>query len=103
MPRRELTTLLDDVRTPQLRERLSNEFRNPREDEPEPVFIEDHTPVGTRLYVIWSAWGDLNQRQRSEIIMDAFREARPQPEVFRVTVAMGLTPDEARQMGVRYH
>jgi hypothetical protein len=52
--------------------------------------------------VIWSDWGDFNQQERSEIIMDAYEEARGSDLVSLVTVAMGLTPTEAERMGIEY-
>ena len=68
----------------------------------EPVIIIDRPHVGTtHLYVIWSKWGGLEQRVRSRIVYDAFAEAKGTDEADNVTVAMGLTPDEADRLGIK--
>ena len=68
----------------------------------EPVIIIDRPHAGTtHLYVIWSKWGRLEQRVRSRIIFDAFAEAKGVHDAGEVTVAMGLTPDEAEQLGIK--
>lgn len=74
-----------------------------------PVLIEDEQPLRfgrgsspVRLYVIWDAWGDLTQQQRSEIVMNAYEATHDVPDILRITLAMGLTPSEARRMGLKY-
>ncbi len=54
------------------------------------------------LYVIWNEWADLPQQTRSEIIMDAYEATQETPNIVRVTLAMGLTQDEAQKMGLQY-
>ena len=87
-----------------LREELLKEWRNPSENAPEPVIIEE--PQGAQgavhVYVIWSRWSGLNDRERSEIIVDAFEELRGSEEAVRLSVAMGLTPDEAKRLRIEY-
>lgn len=51
-------------------------------------------------YVIWSEWGDLDQRMRSELITDAYWEVFDDKGL-ALTVAMGLTPEEATRMGIQ--
>lgn len=88
----------------QLEDELLQEWRHPDDSHEEPVIIEENgqpdRPV--RLYVIWNAWGALSQIERSELIMDVYEKLRGEPEALRVTVAMGLTPDEAERLGIRY-
>ena len=103
MPVRRRIGLLEDVQIKDLRDRLIREFRDPQEDEPEPVIVEDQGIAGgLRLYVIWGRWGDLEQRVRSEVVLDAFREVRGVIAAREVTVAMGLTQPEAQRMNIRY-
>lgn len=87
----------------ELRRRLADEWRNPQEGDVEPFIIEEsgnYRP--THLYVIWKEWADRNQQQRSEIIMDAFEDVKGRNKVLDVTVAMGLTPVEAKRMHIDY-
>ncbi|HEY3243641.1 MAG TPA: hypothetical protein VGM03_09840 [Phycisphaerae bacterium] len=103
MPLRRRRVLARNPRSEGLRARLVEEWRQPREDVPEPIIVEESGPnKPTHLFVIWSDWGDFNQQERSEIIMDAYEEARGSDLVSLVTVAMGLTPTEAERMGIEY-
>jgi hypothetical protein len=70
-----------------------------------PVVYEDD-PGGKfrplRLFVVWDKWAGVEERERSRVIMEAFRvvtEDDPQ-KLVRVTVAMGLLEAEARRLGI---
>ncbi len=87
--------------------RLKQEWQNPDPSAAEPVIIEtsdvlrpQQTP--THLYVIWSAWRDLTPRRRSEMMMDAYVAVRGRAYALNVTLAMGLTPEEADNLGIKY-
>jgi hypothetical protein len=85
--------------------RLAAEYRNPVEGEVEPLLMEfdDTRHHGTiHLYVIWQDWKPLDLRERSEVIMEAFEDARGPEQALRVSVAMGLTREEADRMGIKY-
>lgn len=87
-----------------LRVRLTREWTQPSQSV-QPVLIEaagDRLSGSTHLYVIWDDWQTLDQRERSEIIMQSYEETHTPPEVLRVTVAMGLTAKEAERMGIHY-
>jgi hypothetical protein len=89
------TKLVDD---------LDAEWGNPQSTNAEPVILiepdRDGKPV--HVYVVWNKWSHVDRVQRSEIIMDAAERRLPQPEVLNITIAMGLTPDEARAMGLKF-
>ena len=104
MPLRNRRSAERTPETSDLQLRLVEEWRDPSEEAEEPVIIEEtHAEnLPTHLYVIWRAWGDLSQRDRSEIIMDAYEEVRGPDGALLVSVAMGLTPAEAERMGIRY-
>lgn len=88
-----------------LQERLTQEWRNPQEGTTEPIIIEEVGPqefVPAHLYVIWSEWASLEQTERSELITDSCEEVRGRDLALNVTVAMGLTPEEAQRMGIEY-
>ena len=87
-----------------LRERLRQEWAEPG-PAAQPVLIEaagDRMSGSKHLYVIWDEWRPLDQRARSEIIMDAYEATHERQEALSITVAMGLTAAEAERMGIRY-
>ncbi len=69
----------------------------------EPVLIEEPSGMGDykRLYVIWSKWSGMSHRERAEIILKSYRQARP-ADSLNVTVATGLTKKEAADMNLKY-
>lgn len=96
--------LKQDLRTETLREQLTHEWEHPSLAA-QPVLIEavgDRMSGSKHLYVIWDDWLSLDQRERSEIIMDAYEATHEGQEILSVTVAMGLTAKEAERMGIRY-
>lgn len=96
--------LSQDLQSEELRVRLKQEWTHPSQST-QPVLIEaagDRLSGSTHLYIIWDDWQPLDQRERSEIIMQAYEETHDRQDVLRVTVAMGLTVEEAGRMGIRY-
>jgi hypothetical protein len=43
----------------------------------------------------------MEQNQRSEIILKAFEAARTKEDALKVTVALGLSAQEAKRMGIQ--
>ncbi len=84
--------------------RLTKEWRDPQEGIKEPIIIEEseRQQAPTHLYVIWNEWSSLSQNDRSEIILDAYEQAKGRNFALNVTVAMGLTSQEAQRMGIEY-
>ncbi len=67
------------------------------------IVLEGERGQPQHVYVIWDEWKGLDQRERSEIIMDVVEQlSGPQgmPDLSLVTVAMGLTIEEAKRMGI---
>ena len=98
---------VEDANYEHLLARLEQEWKTPNPAAAEPVIIEttdvlrpQQTP--THLYVIWEAWRDLTPRRRSEMIMDAYVAVRGRADALNVTLAMGLTQEEADRLGIRY-
>ena len=97
-------------RQAQLTERLEAEWNNPQDERPgiEPVIIEEstrHSPVPIHLYVVWQEWSDLSPLERSRTILKAYERHlghENAAQVTEVTLAMGLTPDEARLMKIEF-
>jgi hypothetical protein len=84
-----------------LLEQLLSEWRHPDTDHTEPVIIEESPGNDERtnhLYVVWSAWGNLTPLERSRLILQAYERYRGQALAADITMAMGLTPQEAERM-----
>ena len=88
----------------ELTRRLVEEWRNPESTAAQPVILEESQGANQprHVYVIWDEWEDLSQTERSEIIMDAYEQRYGLEQSLAVTVAMGLTAEEADRMGIRY-
>jgi hypothetical protein len=86
----------------ELRTALIAELRTPNEDPAtEPDIVIETPGAGTvHIFVKWTRWGELEQTVRSRIILDAYSEVKGEREAQKVTVAMGLTPEEATRMGI---
>jgi hypothetical protein len=68
-----------------------------------PRIIEEDDALSktTRVYVLWDEWGSVTERERSEIILEAYQQAFDQQTMLRITVAMGVTPAEAASLGLK--
>lgn len=105
MPVQRRVGTLERIKTEQLLERLLQEWRAQQAGEGEPLIIEESPLRGGRanhLYVIWSDWNDLTPIERSKLIMQAYTQFRGSELADSVTLAMGLTPDEARHMNIEF-
>jgi len=80
---------------------LKAELEAPKQSGEPDIVVERPNPSTVHLYVIWSKWEHLEQMVRSRIILDAYEEAKGKKEAIKVTVAMGLTRDEADRLGVK--
>jgi hypothetical protein len=98
-----IVTIKPQTRAPdeQLMQRLVDEWQG-KGTEPRPTIVheEDEQGVVVHVYVVWTEWGDLDQQARSELITAAYWKVFEEKGL-ALTVAMGLTPEEAKRMGVR--
>ena len=85
-------------------DRLEEEIRHPQQGISEPIIVLESQgqKVPTHLYIIWSEWGELTQLERSEIALEAFAQAKGTGVASNLRVALGLTPEEAKRMGIEY-
>ncbi len=66
-----------------------------------PIFFceESGTPDNyTHWYVVWDGFEGVDGEERSRLIVAAVRNVMGKAEALRVTIALGLTMDEARDM-----
>lgn len=85
-----------------LRAELIAELRNQNETGEPVIIIERTHRAMTRLYVVWTKWNNIDQRVRSGIILDAFAEVRGKEAAENVTIAFGLTPEEADRLDIKW-
>jgi hypothetical protein len=85
----------------ELKDRLVAEWRNEAAPNPRPYIVQEENDQGhvVHVYVVWDEWGDLDQQQRSEVITEAYWEVFD-VQGLALTVAMGLTSEEAKRMGI---
>ena len=83
---------------------LAEEWRTPDPAATEPVILEEPDAKGAvvHVYVVWSAWGHLDRINRGEVIMDAAERVKAPGDVLKITIAMGLTPEEADRFGLKW-
>ncbi len=88
----------------ELEERLVREWQHPQEGIAEPIIIAEaeRQQVPTHLYVIWREWADMSLRDRSKLILKAYERVQGANFALNVTVALGLTPEEAERQGIVY-
>jgi len=84
-----------------LRAELVAELRNPKESGEPDIIIDTPHRSTIHLYVIWEKWKNLEQTVRSRIIFDAFAEVKGEKKADDVTIAMGLTREEADRLGIK--
>jgi hypothetical protein len=80
----------------ELKAALVNEMRN--ETSTGPLILKEDAGFPAKslhVFVVWDDWRGSTQKERSEVVMDAFEEVYGQAEAQRITVAMGLTEEEA--------
>ena len=103
MPLKRMPQRRADPLAEELKRRLAEEWASPK-DSGQPIILIQPADAGggTRVYVVWDDWGGLSQQVRSETIMDVFEQIHTEEESLKVTVAMGLTVQEADRMNIPY-
>jgi len=83
---------------------IVEEWQHPTDRSDQPIVLLDRgAPGGAwHVFVVWDRWVGLEQLQRSEAIMDAAEAVLGKDEALKVTVAMGLTKEEAGRLNIRY-
>jgi len=82
---------------------LMEEWTKPKNEGQPVIVLEGGKEQPQHIYVIWDQWQGLDQTQRSEIIMDVVEHLsgpHALADISLVTVAMGLTTEEAKRLGI---
>lgn len=87
---------------PDLVQALKDELIAAREEGPAdaPEIVEELLPRSDYFHVsvVWDRWAAIDPRERSQIIMQAYQQARGFDEMRKITLALGLTHAEAQRM-----
>ncbi|MCK4658901.1 MAG: hypothetical protein KAV82_05205 [Phycisphaerae bacterium] len=67
-----------------------------------PVIMHEQLQGSDRLhvYVIWDRWDSVRDEHRAAAILDAYKEHFGEEIMQRVSIALGLTQEEADAMGI---
>ncbi len=86
----------------ELVDELYCEWKNPNPAAAEPVILEEVGPDQNlaHVYVVWGKWSHIDRIERGEIIMEAAQKKLLPRDLLGITIAMGLTPQEAVHMGI---
>lgn len=92
---------------PQMMQRLVEELKkdsNEKFDLNDQVLIrEDRTAYDTlHVVVAWDEWKALTKEERGRVIVDAYEEAFDEEFAHKITVAMGLTKAEAKEIDIEF-
>ncbi len=104
MPVKDMTERQPTPAVAELTRLIVQEWQHPTERPDQPIVLLDRSaPGGARhVFVVWDRWENLEQLQRSEAIMDAAEAVLGKAESLKVTVAMGLTKEEAKRLNIRF-
>jgi len=65
------------------------------------VYEEEQRPGGyLHVTVLWDAWKGIPTSERGAIILEAYEKARLKEELRRITLALGVTPEERDRIGL---
>lgn len=81
------------------------EWAHPSEDPGAPIIIVDdpeEPSLPVRLYVVWDQWEHLDFDERWEVVSRAAVSVLSDHQRERLTLAAGLTSNEARNMQLEY-
>ena len=71
-----------------------------RPDEPRVIWEEDRYTNRIKVSVIWDRWQGVDPEMRGRIIVDAVERARGQDVARKISLALGVTPEQAERLGV---
>jgi hypothetical protein len=103
------STRLDSRRENQIRKAIVAELRRPDDAPASPegpvVYQEESgTPERyTRWYVIWKKFEGVDSENRSRVVLEAVEEVFGRQAALRVSIAMGLTPEDPVAQDIAEH
>jgi hypothetical protein len=81
--------------------RLRRELASPS-DEGQPLIIERNVPAAKsrHVHVIWDDWQGITDEERTTIIVEAYSQEEGDEKASDITIALGVTPEEAVVLGL---
>jgi hypothetical protein len=88
----------------QLVDQLTAEWSSPTQSAAAPVILEETDASGNvvHVYVVWDEWAHLDRTVRGEAIMEAAKRVKSSSEVLDITIALGVTPEEADRFQLQW-
>lgn len=78
-----------------------------RRDSPEgapeaPYIVIEEIPNSGNLHVtvVWDRWQGIDPEERGRVILEAYGEAKGEADMHRITMAMGVTREEAQRLNI---
>ncbi|MGF1571856.1 MAG: hypothetical protein ACFCU1_02160 [Sumerlaeia bacterium] len=107
MPRKIYTFTKAKPLYPDLVERLASEINkesvNEFSDEDEILIREERTPYDTyHITVSWDVWKNIEKDVRGRIILDSYERALGETEANKITLVLGLTKAEAKEVNIEF-
>jgi hypothetical protein len=101
MPRHIITSVPRSPKHEKLVKKLVQEF-SATSPNLQPLILEERiTATQSRhVRVIWDAWKDLRDEQRSDVIVEAYQQAEGEEAAGQITIAEGVTVPEALALGL---
>src|SRR5438552_724193 len=101
MPRYVISPAIRSTKHDALVKRLLQEFTSSNANV-QPLILEEQIPAtkSRHVRVIWDRWKELEDEQRSAVITDAYAAAEGPEAAKTITIADGLTPQEAFALGL---
>lgn len=101
MPRYVIKQAAKPAEHDQLVKRLVPELQTAGTD-PQPLILEEEIDsTGSRhVHVIWDRWRNLTDEQRAAVIMDAYLISEGKQAAENITIASGVTVEEALVLGL---
>lgn len=83
-------------------ERVISEGKPDAAHPDEPRVIWEENPYLDRIHVtvIWGRWQGIDPEVRGHVIVDAVEKARGKDAARKVSLALGVTPEQAARLGV---
>ncbi len=64
------------------------------------IYVETTRTDALRAWVVWDEWDEVCEAERSQIILEAYERTLGRAEALRLSLALGLTRREARDVGI---
>jgi len=106
MPLRRIESQPDSALEKRLIDELATELLSPTSEEAatdQPSIVEEEIDARTKrlsVTVEWEKWKDIPIPARGGIILEAYKKSFGEDRMYKITRALGVTPDEAQRLKI---